>query len=149
MLKRFLSTATATATKTATKTPPPAAATATAATGSVSCLSDACEVIPSEHIKQAPNRESTWSASQRSRDEIIKNDLRFVGKDLSKQPQPFAAIDLIAKVPIMKVAGNIAVCHGTDFEQGHPKVYINLDKPGVHSCGYCGLRYEMDPDHHH
>ena len=20
---------------------------------------------------------------------------------------------------------------------GHPKVYINLDKPGAHACGYC------------
>lgn len=145
MFKRFLTTATATATKTAT-----ASATATAApaaTAGLPTLSNACDVIPSEHIQQAPNRESVWSPSQRSRDEVFKNDLRFVGKDLSKQPQALSAMELIAKVPVMKVAGNIAVCHGTDFEQGHPKVYINLDKPGAHSCGYCGLRYEQGEHH--
>ena len=25
---------------------------------------------------------------------------------------------------------------------GHPRVYISLEKPGAHSCGYCGLRFE-------
>lgn len=30
---------------------------------------------------------------------------------------------------------------GGDSPLGHPKVYINLDKPGAHTCGYCGLRF--------
>ncbi|GMM29770.1 hypothetical protein DAMA08_025150 [Martiniozyma asiatica (nom. inval.)] len=139
---RFLSTATKTATKTA--------AEAVQATSSkLSVLSSECEVIPSGTIPQSPNRSTIWSPSQKSREEIFKKDTRFVGKDLSKQPQPLAAIDLIASVPIIKVHDRIAVCNGTDFVQGHPKVYINLDKPGAHSCGYCGLRYELDGDAHH
>lgn len=24
---------------------------------------------------------------------------------------------------------------------GHPKVYINLDKPEINVCGYCGRRF--------
>ena len=24
---------------------------------------------------------------------------------------------------------------------GHPKVYINLDKPEINVCGYCGQRF--------
>ena len=32
-------------------------------------------------------------------------------------------------------------CNGGHPELGHPRVYINLDKPGTHACGYCGLRY--------
>ena len=92
-------------------------------------------------LQQAPNRATTWSVSQRNRDELVKTDPRFVGKDLSMQPQPLAAIELIKKQPVSFVHGNIAVCHGTDFVQGHPKVYINLDKDKVATCGYCGARY--------
>ena len=54
---------------------------------------------------------------------------------------------------------------------GHPKIYINLDKPGPHPCSYCtyflsclkmnygfttnlffflgGIRFEKPDDHHH
>ncbi len=27
---------------------------------------------------------------------------------------------------------------------GHPKVYINLDKPEIGVCGYCGNRFVSD-----
>lgn len=30
---------------------------------------------------------------------------------------------------------------------GHPKVYINLDKPGAHPCGYCKLSHCLDIKH--
>ena len=36
-------------------------------------------------------------------------------------------------------------CDGGGGPLGHPKVYINLDKPGPQSCPYCGLRYEFVP----
>ncbi|KAH9460499.1 hypothetical protein Pst134EB_008670 [Puccinia striiformis f. sp. tritici] len=32
---------------------------------------------------------------------------------------------------------------------GHPKIFINLDKPGPKPCGYCGLRFERSHDGHH
>lgn len=28
-----------------------------------------------------------------------------------------------------------------DARLGHPKVYINLDKPEINVCGYCGKRF--------
>lgn len=99
---------------------------------------------------QAPNRETTWSKSQESRDEIYsKNAHRFIQRDLELQPRPDAAIDLIAKEPIRYLTheeGHIAVCDGNRGStlQGHPKVFINLDKPHAVACPYCGLRYAME-----
>ncbi|CAO1338689.1 unnamed protein product [Diamesa hyperborea] len=58
------------------------------------------------------------------------------------------AINLIEETPIIECKDRIVACDGGDEHLGHPKVYINLDKPGAHSCGYCGLRYEKK-DHHH
>jgi NADH dehydrogenase (ubiquinone) Fe-S protein 6 len=58
------------------------------------------------------------------------------------------AIDLIAEQPIIKSEQRVVYCTGGDEHLGHPKVYINLDKPGAHACGYCGLRYERDHHHH-
>merc|ERR1719430_9467 len=41
------------------------------------------------------------------------------------------AIDLIKETPPIEVAGNIAVCDGgKDVGLGHPRIFINLDKPG-------------------
>jgi NADH dehydrogenase (ubiquinone) Fe-S protein 6 len=139
--RRFV--ATATKTETATKTAS-ASATATATETTALQTEDPLDVIPSSTYPQAPNRAGVWSDSQRSRDELYKTDPRFVGKDLSKQPQALAAIELIKQQPISYIHGNIAVCHGTDFVQGHPKVYINLDKEKSHTCGYCGARYARE-----
>lgn len=136
LVRRYSSTATKTATKTAT-------AEAAPSSTEISSINE-FDVIPSSQYNQAPNRAETWSASQRSRDELYKTDPRFVGKDLSKQPQPLAAIELIKNQPISYIHGNIAVCHGTDFVQGHPKIYINLDKEKAHTCGYCGARYARE-----
>merc|ERR1712002_1221598 len=52
------------------------------------------------------------------------------------------AINLIKETPPVPVKGRIAVCEGGPSEAlGHPKIYINLDEPGNHSCIYCGLRF--------
>ncbi|XP_076043338.1 NADH dehydrogenase (ubiquinone) 13 kDa A subunit [Oratosquilla oratoria] len=58
------------------------------------------------------------------------------------------AMDLIKEVPPKVVNTRIAICegHGTG-PLGHPKIYINVDKPGVHSCIYCGLRYTKEDAH--
>ncbi|VDK39335.1 unnamed protein product [Taenia asiatica] len=54
----------------------------------------------------------------------------------------FFAVDLIKNVPPKQVTESIVACDGGHGALGHPRVYINLDKPGLHTCGYCGLRYE-------
>ncbi|KAL7296357.1 NADH dehydrogenase [ubiquinone] iron-sulfur protein 6, mitochondrial [Trichogramma pretiosum] len=72
---------------------------------------------------------------------------RFV--DRPKEVNSNWAIDLIAEVPPEPVKARIVSCDGGGGPLGHPKVYINLDKPGNHSCGYCGLRFYKEDDHHH
>lgn len=108
------------------------------------------ELKNNEFARQAPNRQAVWSKSQESRLEIIaKYPSRFVQRDLDKQPRPYAAIDLIAQEPIRYLShamGSVAVCDGNREStlQGHPKVFINLDQPKAHTCGYCGLRYAKE-----
>lgn len=106
------------------------------------------ELADNENALQAPNRENTWSQSQAARRDVIsKHPHRFVQKDLSAQPQPYAAIELIAQEPVRYLSeGNIAVCDGNKGStlQGHPKVFINLDQPQAATCGYCGLRYAKE-----
>lgn len=106
----------------------------------------ALETTPA--AKQAPNRNEIWAPSQAKRIDVIADkQIRFIQKDLDMQPQPYAAIDLIAKEPVRYLAhDNIAVCDGNRGStlQGHPKVFINLDQAKPNTCGYCGLRYAKE-----
>ncbi|KAG0254622.1 hypothetical protein BG011_005620 [Mortierella polycephala] len=98
-------------------------------------------------LKQAANRETTWSENQVDRETIFKGP-RFENTDIDAQPQPKAAIELIAEEPIRMVEGRRARCDGGGGSLGHPAVWINLDRPGSHACGYCGFRFEQAPHHH-
>ncbi|XP_055381702.1 NADH dehydrogenase [ubiquinone] iron-sulfur protein 6, mitochondrial [Condylostylus longicornis] len=57
-------------------------------------------------------------------------------------------IKLIDEIPPKEVTERVVWCDGGDEHLGHPKVYINLDKPGAHTCGYCGLRFIKKDTHH-
>ncbi|KXJ73723.1 hypothetical protein RP20_CCG015181 [Aedes albopictus] len=60
------------------------------------------------------------------------------------------AIKMIDETPIVMSTERVVYCDGgTEPALGHPKVYINLDKPGAHACGYCGQRFQKKDDHHH
>ncbi|XP_014204110.1 NADH dehydrogenase [ubiquinone] iron-sulfur protein 6, mitochondrial [Copidosoma floridanum] len=72
--------------------------------------------------------------------------VRFVNRP--KEVNPNWGIKLIEEVPPQSEKSRIVSCDGGGGPLGHPKVYINLDKPGNHSCGYCGLRFYKE-DHHH
>jgi NADH dehydrogenase (ubiquinone) Fe-S protein 6 len=58
-------------------------------------------------------------------------------------------MELIAKVPIVKIKGTSVTCDGGGGALGHPRVFISLEKPGPQVCGYCGLRFEQDHDYDH
>ncbi|CAG9797202.1 unnamed protein product [Chironomus riparius] len=73
-------------------------------------------------------------------------NVRFV--NASKIVNPNWAEKLIAEEPIIETEDRVVWCDGGDPRLGHPKVYINLDKPGAHACGYCGLRYQKKEHHH-
>ncbi len=51
------------------------------------------------------------------------------------------AIDLLSEEPVVCVKGTNTWCDGEKGALGHPKVYINLDKPEINTCGYCGKRF--------
>ncbi|XP_055640136.1 NADH dehydrogenase [ubiquinone] iron-sulfur protein 6, mitochondrial [Toxorhynchites rutilus septentrionalis] len=80
-------------------------------------------------------------------DEKDYRNARFV--DATKVVNENWAIKLIDETPIIQTDKRVVYCDGgTEPALGHPKVYINLDKPGAHACGYCGLRFQKI-DHHH
>ncbi|XP_060535303.1 NADH dehydrogenase [ubiquinone] iron-sulfur protein 6, mitochondrial [Cylas formicarius] len=70
---------------------------------------------------------------------------RFV--DRPKHVNPNFGINLIAEVPPKPCKERVVWCDGGSGPEGHPRVYINLDKPGNHICGYCGLRFYKEGDH--
>lgn len=77
---------------------------------------------------------------------------RFENQSLrEKEVNTRFAIDLIEEAPPIPVQNRYTFCEGGDGPLGHPRVFINLDQPGNHSCGYCGLRFyqEHDKGHHH
>ncbi|KAF7992874.1 hypothetical protein HCN44_005218 [Aphidius gifuensis] len=75
-----------------------------------------------------------------------KRLVRFI--DRPKEVNKQWAINLINEVPPQQTEDRIVCCNGGGGPLGHPKVYINLDRPGNHACGYCGLRFTKE-DHHH
>jgi len=99
-------------------------------------------------VQQAPNYPTTWSTSQCPRPGL-QSGPRFEQTDMSLQPNPLSAMELIAQEPIRLVNGRKAVCDGGGGPLGHPTIYINLDQPGARACGYCGIRFEQAPHHHH
>ncbi|XP_011685512.1 PREDICTED: NADH dehydrogenase [ubiquinone] iron-sulfur protein 6, mitochondrial [Wasmannia auropunctata] len=71
--------------------------------------------------------------------------VRFLNKP--KEVNKNWAIKLIDEVPPSPKKDRIVACNGGGGPLGHPKVYINLDKPGNHTCGYCGLRFYKENHH--
>ena len=52
------------------------------------------------------------------------------------------ALELVHRIPVIEVEGEMAVCDGGGGAMGHPVEYISLAVPGeVVYCKYCALRY--------
>jgi len=101
---------------------------------------------PTSAVPQAPNTPQTWSTSQQSRPPPASSP-RFEQIAYEFQPAPLSAMEMINNEPIIFTETRIAVCEGGGGPLGHPKIYINLDKPGSRPCGYCGLRFERAHRH--
>ncbi|KAL0640109.1 hypothetical protein Q9L58_000937 [Maublancomyces gigas] len=89
---------------------------------------------------QAPNRPTTWSRSQRPR-ELGMVGPRFEQTIIERQPAPYAAIELIHQQPVRWSEKRVVVCDGGGGAHGHPRIFINVDKPEIVPCGYCGLPF--------
>ncbi|KAK6356728.1 hypothetical protein TWF718_001070 [Orbilia javanica] len=136
VLLRASSTST-TPTTTTTATTSSSKETSAAATGAAAgATADALEL----QANQAPNRRLTWARSQMPRGDAMVGP-RFEQTDLALQPRPMAAIELIHEQPVRFVHEHVVVCDGGGGPLGHPKIYINVDKPEVVPCGYCGLPF--------
>ncbi|MCJ1258648.1 hypothetical protein MMC24_006481 [Lignoscripta atroalba] len=94
---------------------------------------------------QAPNRAGVWSRSQQPREKAMVGP-RFEQTIMDFQPQPYAAIDLIHKQPVRWTHKRIVSCDGGGGPLGHPKIFINVDKPQINMCTYCGLPFANE--HH-
>lgn len=66
-------------------------------------------------------------------------NVRFTDKQ--KQVNEDFAISLVAEEPVILVGAGHTWCDGGRGPLGHPRVYINLDKPEIADCGYCGKRF--------
>ncbi|KAL6910510.1 hypothetical protein GGI43DRAFT_378477 [Trichoderma evansii] len=96
-------------------------------------------------IGQAPNRAAVWSRSQKPRSTAMTGP-RFEQTDFSLQPQPYSAMDLVHKVPVTWTHDRIVSCNGGGGASGHPRIFINTDKPEIASCNYCGTPFANE--HH-
>ncbi|EZG05957.1 hypothetical protein H106_04443 [Trichophyton rubrum CBS 735.88] len=94
---------------------------------------------------QAPNRATTWAKSQQERSKAMAGP-RFEQTIIDFQPQPYAAIDLIHKQPVRWTKERVVSCDGGGGPLGHPRIYINTDKPQICPCEYCGLPFANE--HH-
>ncbi|TPX14344.1 uncharacterized protein E0L32_005540 [Thyridium curvatum] len=100
---------------------------------------------PPAHIDQAPNRAGIWARSQQPRDKAMTGP-RFEQTDFSLQPQPWSAMELVHKQPVRWTHDRIVACDGGGGPAGHPRIFINTDKPEIATCGYCGLPFANE--HH-
>lgn len=120
--------------------------------------------VPTE-LPQAPNRKDIWSRSQRPRQAAMTGprfeqtdfDLQVRFLELSGhtqweasaneniahtlQPQSYAAIELIHKQPVRWTHDRVVACDGGGGPAGHPRIFINTDKPEISVCNYCGLPF--------
>ncbi|KAL8945248.1 MAG: hypothetical protein Q9211_000207 [Gyalolechia sp. 1 TL-2023] len=89
---------------------------------------------------QAPNRAEPWSRSQMPRERAMSGP-RFEQTIMEYQPQPQAAIELIHKQPVRWTKQRMVSCDGGGGPLGHPRIFINVDKPQINWCTYCGLPF--------
>ncbi|KAK7923083.1 hypothetical protein PG985_007154 [Apiospora marii] len=99
-------------------------------------------------LMQAPNRKEIWSRSQRARAKAMSGP-RFEQTDFDLQPQSKAAIELIHKQPVRWTYDRVVACDGGGGPAGHPRVFINVDKPEITPCGYCGLPFAHEHNRKH
>ncbi|KAF2972092.1 hypothetical protein GQX73_g1439 [Xylaria multiplex] len=99
-------------------------------------------------LSQAPNRVEIWSRSQKPRATAMSGP-RFEQTDFDVQPASQAAIELIHRQPVRWTHDRIVACDGGGGPAGHPKIFINTDKPEIATCNYCGLPFANEHNRKH
>ncbi|KAI1918437.1 hypothetical protein LOZ58_001712 [Ophidiomyces ophidiicola] len=96
---------------------------------------------------QAPNREVTWAKSQQPRETAMSGP-RFEQTTMEYQVRKPAYIAQFLLLPLDNylqpvrwTKERVVSCDGGGGPLGHPKIFINTDKPEIAVCGYCGLPF--------
>lgn len=55
---------------------------------------------------------------------------------------------MIHKQPVRWTHDRIVSCDGGGGPLGHPRIFINVDKPQICACTYCGLPFVCPPQNH-
>ncbi|CAF9913848.1 MAG: hypothetical protein GOMPHAMPRED_008042 [Gomphillus americanus] len=103
-------------------------------------ISESVTIAEERRVMQAPNRDRIWSRSQQPRERAMSGP-RFEQTIMELQPRPYAAIELIHKQPVRWVKERMVSCDGGGGPLGHPRIFINTDKPQICWCTYCGTPY--------
>ncbi|KAI9827723.1 MAG: hypothetical protein M1832_004212 [Thelocarpon impressellum] len=106
------------------------------------------EVEEEKRTMQAPNRATIWSRSQAPRSKAMTGP-RFEQTIMEYQPRPEAAISLIHKQPVRWTHDRVVSCDGGGGPLGHPRIFINVDKPQICMCTYCGLPFANEHHRQH
>lgn len=103
-------------------------------------LAESPEEGERKRVMQAPNRSGVWSRSQQPRATAMAGP-RFEQTIMDDQPRPLAAIELIHQQPVRWTNKRVVSCDGGGGPLGHPRIFINVDKPQICMCTYCGLPF--------
>ncbi|KII68224.1 putative NADH dehydrogenase [ubiquinone] iron-sulfur protein 6, mitochondrial [Thelohanellus kitauei] len=81
--------------------------------------------------------------------EFSEGDFRNIRyKEATREVNPNISREIMKQTPPIVVKNRIHACDGGRAGVGHPRVFINLDKPGYKTCGYCGTKYILDNEEH-
>ncbi|CAL8102404.1 unnamed protein product [Calicophoron daubneyi] len=106
------------------------------------------QTLPSFWVRYSSTIQSATEETHTGQ-KFSPNDYEVARFTLSKKLiNPNWGEKLIAEVPPIPCKEHIVSCDGGGGALGHPKVFINLDKPGNHTCGYCGIRFYLEKEHH-
>ncbi|USP72886.1 uncharacterized protein yc1106_00160 [Curvularia clavata] len=103
-------------------------------------LQESVEDAEEMRVTQAPNYKGIWSRSQNPR-AVAMSGPRFEQTIIADQPRPYAAIELIHQQPVRWTHDRVVSCDGGGGPLGHPRIFINTDKPQICWCTYCGLPF--------
>lgn len=98
------------------------------------------------HDRSSLRADRLRSPGTTARDEPFKRKIRWVVLEdamilTNSQPQPLSAMEMVHKQPVTWTHSSMVACEGTGAAKGHPKIFINTDKPEIAICGYCGQPY--------
>ncbi|KAF4505342.1 hypothetical protein G6O67_007300 [Ophiocordyceps sinensis] len=111
-------------------------------------VDSAVEGTRPKQVGQAPNRGDIWSRSQKPRSTAMTGP-RFEQTDFDLQPQPLSAMEMIHKQRVRWTHERVVACEGGGGPAGHPRIFINTDKPEISVCNYCGLPFAHEHHREH